>query len=206
MALANQFSQAYIDDLDVNHIPDEFVEYFNRVTDERRAAIVESRPELAVLLHDTERQEKDQSGIDDNGYQGENVVQLIKNKGLKKLYALTISKEKKTCPAHRIPLLQFNYEFQYIKVKNGITIPAKYGVNLSVCEKCNRLILSSADALIIENRLAELGIENHISSPAETCRRTLPSFSIQSACPPCCKHSLRRTIILLSTRPRRWEN
>ena len=167
MALANQYSQSYIDNLDINHIPEDFIAYFNRVTDERRKAIVESRPELAVLLNRSE-EPKDNSVINDNGYCGADVVHLIKNGGLERLVALSKDKEKTTCPAHHVSFEQFNYEFHYEKKKNNIPILGKYGVNLYVCTTCNRLFINADDASFINKRLVEVGISCHISSLSES--------------------------------------
>lgn len=44
------FTQRDIDSFDVNNIPEEFINYFNGLSDERKAGIISSRPDLATTL------------------------------------------------------------------------------------------------------------------------------------------------------------
>ncbi len=62
MAL-NFFTQRDIDSMDVNDIPEEFINYFDGLPDARKAAIIESRPDLADALGYTTNQPADAADI-----------------------------------------------------------------------------------------------------------------------------------------------
>lgn len=68
MAL-NFFTQRDIDNFDVNDVPEEFINYFEGLPDERKEAILASRPDLtAVLLHgQTENQSFLKAAVEDEG-------------------------------------------------------------------------------------------------------------------------------------------
>ena len=172
MALKNNFNQSYIDKLDVKNIPEEFIQYFQNASAERKEAILESRPDLSFLImsEEEDRTENGPSigGIENDGYDG-NVEELIKTGRLGKLEAFSVRKDRLFCVSHMKKLTPMRYEFKYDSHKpNGIIVSAKYGVDLFLCKDCNRLFVISENAPIIEKRLAEKGIDSTIYTLEES--------------------------------------
>ena len=62
MAL-NFFTQRDIDNFDVNDVPEEFINYFEGLPDERREAILASRPDLSTILLHRQLENPDTSDV-----------------------------------------------------------------------------------------------------------------------------------------------
>ncbi|SDZ76616.1 hypothetical protein SAMN02910384_00015 [Pseudobutyrivibrio sp. ACV-2] len=60
------FTQRDIDNFDLNNIPEEFVNYFNGLSDERKSGIISSRPELGPALGYSQKASFDNAAVEDD--------------------------------------------------------------------------------------------------------------------------------------------
>lgn len=193
MAL-NLFTQKYIERIDINEIPEEFINYFDDLNNNEKQRISELRPDLAAALgykeastqlvtdYQEDNDEEDEiisvldsedevpnvdlSGISENIYDGKNLRQLVKTE-LNPLELLTIRVGQEKCKIHRRPFehLQISYLIPSDK-RPGLM--ATYGITPRFCCDCNRLYVQEGRADGIEEKLSLVNKTAYVYSLEET--------------------------------------
>ena len=143
------YRQRDIDEMDVNNIPESFINYFETLDHEARFNLVGSRPDLAAALGiilddnlDKEIQNVQDEEVDElfiqiskNTYEGQNVSKIVRD-DMRPLEVLAVRDHSDNCYLHHTP-----FENKQIKYRvNG----ADYGIVLKICRKCNRIYLEES--------------------------------------------------------------
>lgn len=188
------FTQKYIERIDINEIPEEFINYFDDLNNNEKQRISELRPDLAAALgykeastqlvtdYQEDNDEEDEiisvldsedkvpnvdlSGITENIYDGKNLRQLVKTE-LNPLELLTIRVGQEKCKIHRRPFehLQISYLIPSDK-RPGLM--ATYGITPRFCCDCNRLYVQEGRADGIEEKLSLVNKTAYVYSLEET--------------------------------------
>jgi DNA helicase IV len=190
----NLFTQKDIERIDINEIPEEFINYFDDLNNNEKQRISELRPDLAAALgykeastqlvtdYQEDNDEEDEiisvrdsedevpnvdlSGISENIYDGKNLRELVKTE-LNPLELLTIRVGQEKCKIHRRPFehLQISYLIPSDK-RPGLM--ATYGITPRFCCDCNRLYVQEGRAAGIEEKLSLVNKTAHVYSLEET--------------------------------------
>lgn len=188
------FTQKEIERIDINEIPEEFINYFDGLNNTEKQRISELRPDLTaklgyeeVTMHtvydfqDDDDEEKkivsaqkfeekipgiESDRIFENIYDGRNLRDLAKTE-MNPLQLLTIRKGQEKCKIHRRTFehLQFSYSIPSTKRQGAM---ATYKIMTSYCSDCNRLYIESGNADEIQEKLSVVGKKVHIYSLEET--------------------------------------
>ena len=163
--MAKLFRQRDIDKMQASDVTQEFVNYYNRLSDERRKELAQSRPDLANVVQSWKRNEhvvpifndkkqrnnfsqeeiagKDAiqdvslSEIANNIYNGKNLRDIVKN-DFRPIEALTVADKQNKCPAHRVPFVEYSPKFHDSK-------GAFFGMKFYHCPECNRLFIKQSE-------------------------------------------------------------
>lgn len=188
------FTQKEIKNIDVNEIPEEFVNYFDGLNNTEKQRICDLRPDLVAAMgyletvssttpsssedNDDEEEssleldnEDTDSGIDlskisINIYEGKNLRELSKTE-LNPLELLTIREGQKKCKIHRrqFEKMQFSYSIPSSKRPGRM---ANYIFTPWFCGDCNRLYIQEDKADGIKEKLSLVNKEVHVYSLEET--------------------------------------
>ena len=178
-----------IEQMQASDVTQEFFDYFNRLSDERKTELAEKRPDLySVLLagetfpkpndqeeiaeesfvddeafidesvfeepeNEDEGPALDLSAIMQNAYENIDVSTLLKD-DFRPVEALTIDDNRTKCPAHRVPLIEYNPKFQ----KDGKVL----GMKFYHCPECNRLFIKRTLFELDKQRLGEWDVPYNI--------------------------------------------
>ena len=173
------FRRRDIDQMLPSDVSQDFVDYYYRMSDDRRKEFAERRPDLVAVVQKWESshlepesaehpsiqesatesiaveddnlketaESVDFSEIMHNAYDGINISKLIKD-DFRPIEALTIEDRQIRCPAHRIPLIEYNPRFHN---KHGAIL----GVKFYHCPECNRLFIKQSRYDINRQKLEE---------------------------------------------------
>lgn len=160
------YTQRDINKLTADTVSEDFIEYFNGLTDERKKQIVESNPSIATTLNysitsnfDVEdaigdREEKFSfEEISVNLYEGIDLENIAKFNEID-IEALTMRDAQKKCLLHRIPLTRIQFSY---KRERGT-----YGVMPYYCKECNRLFFEESKADVYRERMTERNVRNKV--------------------------------------------
>lgn len=173
MAL-NFYKQRDIDAMDAKNIPEEFINYFDSLSEERKQEILQSRPDLAEGLgyttdskinaapevkgNDTnnsvENEDDELAQIRQNRYANVNLDNILVN-DLNPVEALIIQKGTTSCPVHRTKFIT-----KTIKYSPKGRIRSTYGVVLHVCKKCKRIFIDESKAQAVRKAFVERNIDH----------------------------------------------
>ena len=146
-----------IDLMDVNDIPEDFINYFETLDDNSKASLIGARPDLAEALEFVLPSGGDEVVIDELGqiskniYSGINLDDVLKD-NMSEIEALAISDGTTICPLHREPLEKKQIAFRDPKTK-GI-----FGIILKICRKCHRVYLEEPKMSWIHKELIKRDI------------------------------------------------
>ena len=193
MAL-NLFTQKDIERIDINEIPEEFINYFDDLNNIEKQRISDLRPDLAralgyqeetsqiipVVAEDNDEEDEiisvqdyedevsnvDLSEISENIYDGKNLRDLVKTE-LNPLELLTIREGQEKCKIHRRPFEQLQISYS-IPSDRRLGLMATYGITPRFCCDCNRLYIQDGRAEGIEDKLSLVNKKCHVYSLEET--------------------------------------
>lgn len=187
------FTQRDIDSMSVDDIPEEFVNYFNGLSEERKKEIISSRPDLAVALkYGLVEEQYSEDIVEEDELDGENISaetmlnatpaefreienNLYEGMDLEKLLvddmepveALSIRENQKKCILHR-------KLFQRVQITYRKPGQSSYGLYLYFCKECNRVFVDSSRAESHSKLMDERNI-NHKFYDIELTERYLKS-------------------------------
>ena len=153
------FRQRDIDQMLPSDVSQDFVDYYNRLSDDRKREFTEKRPDLIAVVQkwkslnpepenvelpiiqesftrNSTAKSVDLSKIMHNRYDGVSIPNLIKD-DFRPIEALTIEDRRNRCPAHRVPLVKYNPRFHN---EDGAIL----GMIFYHCPKCNRLFIKQS--------------------------------------------------------------
>lgn len=162
-----------IDEMDVNHIPEGFINYFESLDDDRKAALLGDRRDIGVALGfysnestDMEddssipedeieaivppakhKEDEDFAQIRHNRYESVDITGAVRD-NMPQIEALTIPDGAKRCIVHRINLISRNIKYKF---RSG----AVRGVPLFLCPKCNRIFVEAHSIALIQSVLSD---------------------------------------------------
>lgn len=195
MAL-NLFTQKDIERIDINDIPEEFINYFDDLNFIEKQRISELRPDLIKALgykqevpSMTEEYEEveenlssyeenpiqtdqedfeaiDLSRIAENVYEGNDLRTLAKGE-LDPLELLTIRKGQEKCKIHKKPFEQLQISYS-IPSETRLGLMSTYGITPRYCAECNRLYIFEDRADTIAEKLSSVNKSVHVYSLEET--------------------------------------
>ena len=193
MAL-NLFTQKDIERIDINEIPEEFINYFDDLNNIEKQRISNLRPDLAKALgyrevtsqiipalaednndeaeiisvkdYEDEVSNIDLSEISENIYDGKNLRELVKTE-LNPLELLTIRECQEKCKIHRRPFEQLQISYSIPSDKRP-GLMATYGITPRFCCDCNRLYVQEGRSDGIEEKLSLVNKSAHVYSLEET--------------------------------------
>lgn len=191
MAL-NFFTQKDIAHIDINNIPEEFINYFEDLNNIEKERIIEFRPDLVEALGykkeetqlvsdynendekeiilDNDVKDKvsefDLSEISKNIYDGKNLCELVKTE-LNPLDLLTVREDQEKCKIHgrSFKELCINYLVPSDRRPGKMS---HYGIALRFCCDCNRLYVKEGRVDKIKEELSKVNKTVHVYSLEET--------------------------------------
>lgn len=161
-----------IDAMDVNHIPEGFINYFESLDDDRKAALLGDRKDIGIALgfyssestgaEDESPIPEDEAEtivpakpkVDDefaqirnNRYEGADIVRVVSD-NMPQIEALTIPDGTERCIVHRIDMIGKNIKYKF---PSGVV----RGVPLFLCPKCKRIFVEAHSTALIEDVLSK---------------------------------------------------
>ena len=171
------FKQRDIDAMDENDIPEEFINYFDSLSDDRKREIIQSRPDLArglgyslpkeikknldkgapdsnIAVNDSVRADQKDIFVDikKNIYLQAEMDKVIRD-GLVPVDALIVEDGVRYCPIHRTPL-----KSKDIKYRPSGHFTSTYGVSVKYCNKCHRIFLEESKTEAVHQAFQARGI------------------------------------------------
>lgn len=185
-----------IDAMDVDHIPEGFINYFESLDDDRKAALLGDRRDIGVALGfysnetieieaeddpsvpeaETEtivsaqpKEDEAFAQIRHNLYEGKDIIRTVRD-NMPQIEALTIPDGTKRCIVHRNDLINRNIKYKF---PSGTV----RGVPLFLCPKCNRIFVEAHSTELIQSVLSDAKI------PFTTYPMSLSSRYLRSLIP-----------------------
>ena len=196
MAL-NLFTQKDIERIDINDIPDEFINYFDDLNSIEKQRISELRPELVkalgykkeepqLIAEGEEEEAEDESSYEDDSIQpnqkntekydlsriAENIyagkdIRALVKGKLEILELLTISVGQEKCKIHKKPFEQLQILYS-VPSETRLGLMSTYSITPRYCAECNRLYIFEDRADAIVRKLSSSNKSVHIYSLEET--------------------------------------
>lgn len=177
MAL-NFFKQRDIDEMDPFDIPEEFINYFDTLSEERKAEIIASRPDLAdglgyivpkkeadkieIIIENDDVEEPEEDifeGIRNNRYMA-GVIDDYFVDGMNNVEALTVPDKTDRCPVHRTRFEEKQIKYRPNVIKLGRKSGSTYGMLLRFCRECRRIYIEESKRESIHKELEKRSIQH----------------------------------------------